>query len=420
MNKENEHKVLSKNSLKILLYILIGAVVGFACTRFFSSSDKNQTKKENKTIYSCSMDPQIRQDHPGTCPICGMELTPVDKDGNPTGEMDKNAVVISEEAMALANIETLVVWKEDGEKEISLFGTVQANQRNQQTQVAYVSGRVEKVFVSAIGDKVVKGQKIAMLYSPELYSAQQELLQANKMENQYQKELLLKATKEKLLLWNITESQINEILNSGKANPYITLYSNTSGTVTEKNISVGDYVQQGTPLLSIADLNSVWVVFDAFEKDMPFIRKGQQITFSSEALAGKKYTGRVSYIEETIDANKRTFGVRVEINNANQTFKPDMYVKGVLISDLKEYKDKIVLPKSAVLWTGKRSVVYVKDKENDKNVFSMRRIELGADLGTSYIIESGLEEGEEVVSNGAFAIDASAQLEGKASMMNEE
>ncbi|MBQ9254047.1 MAG: efflux RND transporter periplasmic adaptor subunit [Bacteroidales bacterium] len=420
MNKENEHKVLSKNSLKILLYILIGAVVGFACTRFFSSSDKSQTKKENKTIYSCSMDPQIRQDHPGTCPICGMELTPVDKDGKPTGEMDKNAVVISEEAMALANIETLVVWKEDGEKEISLFGTVQANQRNQQTQVAYVSGRVEKVFVSAIGDKVVKGQKIAMLYSPELYSAQQELLQANKMENQYQKELLLKATKEKLLLWNITESQINEILNSGKANPYITLYSNTSGTVTEKNISVGDYVQQGTPLLSIADLNSVWVVFDAFEKDMPFIRKGQQITFSSEALAGKKYIGRVSYIEETIDANKRTFGVRVEINNANQTFKPDMYVKGVLISDLKEYKDKIVLPKSAVLWTGKRSVVYVKDKENDKNVFSMRRIELGADLGTSYIIESGLEEGEEVVSNGAFAIDASAQLEGKASMMNEE
>ncbi|MBR1769552.1 MAG: efflux RND transporter periplasmic adaptor subunit [Bacteroidales bacterium] len=420
MKKENLKKILSKQNLKTVLYILTGVAAGFIITYFFLPKSGTQSKENGKAVYSCSMDPQIRQDHPGICPICGMELTPVDKDGNPTGEMNADAVALSDEAMALANIETLVVWKEDAEKEISLFGSVKTDQRNEQTQTSYVSGRVEKVFVNAVGDKINKGQAFAKIYSPELYSAQMELLQANKIENEYQRNLLLKAAKEKLLLWNIEEKQINEILASQKANPYIILTANTSGTVIEKNISQGDYVQQGSPLLKIADLSRVWIVFSAYEKDMPFIRIGQQISFSSDALAGKQFFGKISYIEETLDSETRTFGIRVEMNNANRIFKPDMYVKGTLIAELKEYKDKVVLPKSAVLWTGKRSVVYIKDKESEKNVFTMRRVELGADLGTSYIVESGLEEGEEVVTNGAFTIDASAQLEGKASMLSEE
>ena len=203
-----------------------------------------------------------------------------------------------------------------------------------------------------------------------------------------------------------------------RASPYFTLKANTSGTVVEKNVSPGDYVKQGQPLLKIANLGRVWVMFQAYEADLPFIHKGAEVQFTYEAMPGKTFRGRVSFVDPVLDGASRTAGVRVEMGNAGGVFKPEMNVSGIVASHLPQYSDDIVVPKSAVLWTGTRSVVYVKEEDGGMPVFHLREVTLGPSLPDGYVITDGLAEGEEIVTNGAFAIDASAQLDGKRSMMN--
>ena len=197
------------------------------------------------------------------------------------------------------------------------------------------------------------------------------------------------------------------------------LKANTSGTVVEKTISQGDYVKQGQPLLKIANLGSVWAMFQAYEGDLPFIHQGEKIRFTSEATPGKVFTGTVSFIDPILDAKSRTAGVRVVMSNAGGQFKPEMIITGIAVANMKNYSHDIVVPKSAVLWTGKRSVVYVKEDMKGHSGFMLRQVTLGPSLPDSYVIVDGLTEGEEIVTNGAFAIDASAQLDGKKSMMNQ-
>ncbi len=174
----------------------------------------------------------------------------------------------------------------------------------------------------------------------------------------------------------------------------------------------------GMNLYEIADLRKVWIMFEAYESDIPWIRKGDEVEFTVKANPGKSYRGKVTYIDPFITPNSRVARVRVEVDNEDGKLLPEMFANGLIRSQLHSDTDKLVIPKSAVLWTGKRSIVYVKVPGSQSHAFSYREIGLGPDLGDLYVVGSGLKEGEEIATNGVFRIDASAQLSGKKSMMS--
>lgn len=367
-------------------------------------------------VWTCSMHPQIRQDKPGKCPICAMDLIPVRKssDGNGSESSDPNTIRLSEEAAALADVQTSRVSKENPIKTVRLYGKIVPNEQSLQSQTAHVGGRIEQLNINFTGETVRAGQTLAVLYSPGLFTAQQELLEAIKM----QQPALIQAAREKLRLWKMTDAQIGAIEQSGTVSPLVEIKANVSGIVMTKRVSQGDYVASGAVLFDIANLSNVWAMFDAFEVDLPFLNRGDQVHFTLQALPGKTYTGRIAFIDPIINPSTRTARVRVEVANSRMELKPEMYATAEVNAPLQGYKDRIVVPQTAVLWTGKRSIVYVRQPDTSTPTFLMREVELGPSLGNAYVILKGLSEGEEVVTNGVFSIDASAQLEGKQSMMN--
>jgi Cu(I)/Ag(I) efflux system membrane fusion protein len=357
-------------------------------------------------------------DKPGKCPICGMDLIPLKTTGTGDAAIDLEALQMSEEAIALANIQTTRVSKQNPVKEILLYGIVRADERLSQSQTSHLNGRIEKLFINFTGESVQQGQTIATIYSPELLSAQQELLEAARM--QAAQPVLLQAVREKLRLWKLTDEQIAGIEHSGTVSPYVDIKATTSGIVVGKKINQGDYINQGSVLFDIADFSHVWILFDAYESDLPFLSVGDKLEYTLQALPGKTFFGRISFINPIVDPVTRTVKVRVETANPGRQLKPEMYADAIVRSPLKQYDNQLVIPKSAVLWTGKRSIVYVKQPHTETPAFRLRQIELGPSLGDAYVVISGIEDGDEIVTNGAFTVDASAQLEGKHSMMNDE
>ena len=417
MKKVRKFKIFSNKYVNYSLLLILGIFIGWL---FFHSSRKSDIKPTQtteivkSTIWTCAMHPQIRMPQPGKCPICGMELIPLAQ--NSTSSIDPDAVHLSKEAAQLANVLTSVAMKQISVKEVRLYGKVQADERLFQSQVAHVPGRIERLAVNFTGEPVIKGQVLAEIYSPELITAQQELLETVKTK-QLQPELY-EASKEKLRQWKLTDNQIAAIENSGVVQNNFEVESNTTGTVIARRVNTGDHVSQGTLLYEIADLSNVWVMFDAYESDLQFLRKGEKISFTLQSLPGNNYTGSIVFIDPVIDPVTRVAKVRVETGNQSGRLKPEMFATGIVFSNPDEFKNSLIIPRSAVLWTGIRSIVYVKQPGTDDPVFKIREIELGPMLGDSYVIMNGLSEGEEIVTSGTFSVDAAAQLEGKPSMMN--
>jgi len=413
-------KVLKIFSNKYAIYSLLmigGVIIGWLLFHHSGKSDTKAsqvTETTKSTIWTCSMHPQIRMTEPGKCPICGMDLIPLAQTS--TGSVDPDAIHMSKDAVQLANVLTTTVTKNKPVKEVRLYGKVQADERLFQSQTAHVPGRIERLNINFTGETVVKGQVLAEIYSPELITAQQELLETVKTK-QLQPELY-EASKEKLRQWKLTDTQIAKIESSGAIQNNFDVLSNTSGTVTARRVNTGDHVSEGTVLFDIADLSKVWIMFDAYESDLQFLHIGEKLSFNLQALPGTDFTGSIIFIDPVIDPVTRVAKVRVETGNQSGKLKPEMFATGIVSSTLAEYTDDVVIPKSAVLWTGKRSVVYVKQSGSEEPVFKIREVELGPMLGDSYVIMNGLSEGEEVVTSGTFSIDAAAQLEGKPSMMN--
>jgi len=400
------------------LILAVGLFLGWLLFR--DSSRKENTEHEHPEAeakeWICSMHPQIRQDHPGLCPLCAMDLIPVKTADTMSETIDSEAIVMSKEAAALANVATSVVSRKRPTMTVHLYGTVQVDERLTRSQVSHVSGRIEKLAVNFTGESIRKGQVIATVYSPDLLNAQQELLEAVKIQSS--QPALLAAAREKLRQWKLTAEQIARIESTGVVSPQIDITANTQGIVLKKNVEQGDYVNAGGILYEIADLSSVWVLFDAYEADLPYLKKGDKVTFTIPAMPGKAFSGRIAFIDPILDKTTRTAKVRVETANPRQELKPEMYANAIIEASLKQQGDEIVIPKTAVLWTGKRSIVYVKQPDSDLPTFKLREIELGSSLGDSYVVLSGIAAGEEIVTSGTFSVDASAQLEGKRSMMN--
>ncbi len=413
-------KVINNKWVLILIVLGIGIVIGKFMFR--GNSLTNETKEnmhenvENeKGIWTCSMHPQIQNDGPGNCPICGMTLVPVET-GKGHQDANPNEVPMSDEAMALAEIQTYIVRKERPEKELHFLGKVKADERLMYSQTAHLPGRIEKLHINFTGEKVHIGQKLASVYSPELVVAQRELLEVLKDQNTNPD--LVQATREKLRQWKLTDKQISEIEKSGVVKQDMDILSNYNGYVMNLKISEGDYIKEGEVLFEITDLRKVWVLFEAYENDLPWVKIGDHLNIDFKSIPGKEFKGRVSFIDPFINPQTRVAYVRVEMDNSKGLFKPEMFANGVMLSNLQGSENVILVPKSAVLWTGKRAVVYVKIPERPHNTFIYREVVLGEESGDYYIITSGLVAGEEIASNGVFKIDASAQLSGKKSMMS--
>lgn len=409
-------KIFSNQSIRYILFGIAGLFLGWL---FFHSSPQKEeahnhsTEEAKSEIWTCSMHPQIRMDKPGKCPICAMDLIPVSKGGG--AESDATAIHFTKEAAQLANVMTSVVSTQQPVKEVRMYGKVEADERLIQSQVSFLSGRIEKLMVNFTGETIQKGQTLAIIYSPDLVTAQQELLEAAKTKSSQPE--IYGAAKEKLRQWKLTETQISSIESSGQVKANMEITATSGGIVTSRRVNNGDYISQGSVLYEVSDLSRVWVQFDAYESDLPFLKKGGKIEFSIQALPGSAYTGTIAFIDPFIDPVNRVAKVRVELGNPGTKLKPGMFATGIVKANLDEFKDKLVISRSAVLWTGKRSVVYVK-QPGDEPIFHLREVELGPALGNSFVVTEGLADGEEIVTEGAFSVDAAAQLEGKPSMMN--
>ena len=407
----------NKSILIIAGTLIAGILLGWI---FFGGSkdaihEHEVAEDGQETIWTCSMHPQIRASEPGKCPICGMDLIPLESSAvveNP------NAVQMTEYAMKLANIQTQEVGNTSTGTELQLNGKVAVDERISYTQSTHVPGRIERLLVNFTGEEVRRGQALAVVYSPELVTAQEELLQAYAI--RYSQPELFEAAKQKLRNWRIGENQINRILETGKATDRFTITADVGGVVTEKLVEVGDYVERGMPLYQIADLSKMWVLFDLYERNLGMVEKGDTVKFTVASIPGETFTGTINFIDPIIDRQTRVATARVEVSNLKDRLKPGMFVSGVVKGDGKQAASGLTVSRSAVLWTGKRSVVYVNEGTGANPLFVMREIVLGPLMGTTYAVEEGLRAGEEIVVNGAFTVDAAAQLSGKPSMMSPE
>lgn len=400
-----------------LLVALGGLLLGWL---LFGGGGSNQGhdhagEVSGATEYTCSMHPQIRQDGPGKCPLCGMDLIPVSSGGS-GGKTSRYVLEMTPEAIALSNIQTTKLDMVDPENELTLSGRVTLNEQQVSSITAKFPGRIERLYVNFTGQQVRRGERLASLYSPELITAQRELQEAAKAKSLMPE--LYEAARAKLKLWKLSDAQIKRIESASDIITNFDIYSDATGVVTERLVSTGDYVTTGSALFAVANLSSVWVVLDAYEADMSWIKQGGNITFTVPGIPGKEFTAKVAFITPVLDATTRAIEVRAEVQNPGNQLKPGMFANASIKTSTGAKQQSLSVPSSAVLWTGKRSVVYVKVDGEEMPAFEMREVTLGPRMGDNYVVESGLQPGEEVVTNGVFAVDGAAQLRGNYSMMS--
>ncbi len=415
---------MNKNILYLIIAAAVGLFIGWLIFGGLSDdeiatekgSDIHEHDNGDEQMWTCSMHPQIMQSEPGDCPICGMDLVPADASAN---GLALNQIKMTQNAMALANIQTTIVGNAKGAVEdgmISLSGKIATNEENNSVQASYFDGRLERLNVNYEGQKVNRGQLLATIYAPNLVAAQQELITAASLKES--QPALYQAVRNKLKLWKLSESQIDNIESSGKVRENFPVYATVSGTVSEVIAREGDYVKQGQPILKVSNLNSVWAEFDAYETQISEFKIGQKITVVTNAYKNKEFDATISFIDPILNSNTRTVTVRATLKNSDNLFKPGMFVTGKVRGTATPSEEIISVPASAVLWTGERSLVYVKTSATEP-VFEMREVTIGNRSGEYYQILSGIKNGEEIVTNGTFTVDAAAQLQGKKSMMNQ-
>jgi Cu(I)/Ag(I) efflux system membrane fusion protein len=413
---------LNKRDYKVIGITLFAGLF-FGWLFFHGSGTKSKTEQvteehahEKETIWTCSMHPQIRMDKPGKCPICGMDLIPLQENTGSEEATSPDEIQMTDAAMKIADIQTMVAHKAYPHKEVYLLGKVKPDERKIAELTARFGGRIERLFINFTGQNVSKGEKLATIYSPVLLTVQKELLEA--MEYKQSNPEFYKAARNKLKLWDLTDGQIDNIEQKGETQSYFDILSPITGTVTQRNVTLGDYVKEGTPLFELIDLTKVWVMLEAYESDLPWVKLGDKVNFTVQSIPGKNFTGRIGFIDPFIDPGTRIANVRVEVRNPGWVLKPDMFTNGLVTSTIAGNKKDLMIPKTAVLWTGKRAIVYVKNPDREQPTFKYREIVLGPSAGDFYVVNEGLNEGEEIAVNGVFKIDAAAQLAGKPSMMN--
>jgi len=378
---------------RCLSYILILLTLITGCGK--------QDERPVSGRYACPMLCVIT-DHPGDCPVCGMEMATVES-GTASG---RNAIELGELAVQRSAIRTAPAVEAVPHIEIPMFGKVVPDETRTAIISAWADGRIDRLAADSTGIEIKRGDPLAELYSPALISTQQELIQAV----QYSDERMEKILREKLRRYGIDEAQIETIANQTKPLDRLAITAPVAGTVLMKNITEGDYVKRGEVLYRIADLSKVWIELQAYETDLPQIKTGQMVMIEPGGLHGT-----VEFVDPAINPQTRTAGVRVNADNPDGALRPEMLIRATVHVPGK--KPAILIPASAPLITGTRALVYV---EIGERVFEGREVTLGPRAGDQIVVENGIDAGENVVVNGAFRIDAAMQISGRPSMMNPE
>jgi Cu(I)/Ag(I) efflux system membrane fusion protein len=462
-----------------VLLIIAALVIGYRLGRPApESADKTTTAAPASSgepqMYTCSMHPSVRLPDPDAkCPICFMDLIPVIDDG---GEGNELRISMSEAAVKLSRIETAPVARFFPTAEVRLYGKVTYDETSVARITTYFAGRLDRLFVNYVGVPVAKGDHLAEMYSPQLLAAFEELRQARVVldESTTTSEIvrtstrqILEAARGKLRLFGLTEEQIADAEAGNADGDRLTVYSPISGIVTHLAAREGDYVETGSPIATVAEFSRLWLDMEAYESQLPLLRWGQRVTFSVESHPGEVFAGRIAFIEPMVDEVTRTAAVRVAVDNTDRRLKPGMFASAVVrtrvaengavindelagrwvgpmhptvvkdgpgqcdicgmdlvsaeslgvVGDPGSVVEPLVIPRSAVLFTGTRSVVYVEVPEVDKPTYEGRAVVLGPRAGDFYIVREGLNRGERVVVHGAFRIDSAMQIAAKPSMM---
>jgi Cu(I)/Ag(I) efflux system membrane fusion protein len=367
------------------------------------SETTSQNVSSEKSYYTCPMHPSVKSDKPGACPVCGMNL--VKRTEQVEMSQDEHQalgqVAISPTKQVLASVSTSVAMKMLLEKEIRAVGKIAYAEPNFRQISTRFPGRIEKLYLTYEGQQVQKDDPVADVYSPEAISAQQEYLLAKKSNSSD----LIQQSKQKLILWGFSESQMKELDESTAVKNTLTIYSLINGTVLKKNVQQQQYVSAGENLFDVADLSTVWVYVDVYDYEIQGIKNGQMVEVTSDMYPGKKFKGRITFINPSVEPSSRTLRVRAEMTNSNAELKLDMFVNAAIKVKLPE---SIVVPITAVLSTGMRQVVWV---QKDTNIFEPRLVKVG-DRSNEYVqILDGINEGETIVSSGGYLIDSESQLE---------
>lgn len=378
----------------------------------------NESEAEGEQEYTCSMHPSFRSTDPDErCPICGMELIPVDSGSG--RDDDITDIEFNERSMALLDIQTHVVQRGPATAQLRMIGSLEFDERALTAISAWTGGRIEELHVNYTGAHVEEGEPLVELYSPDLLVAQQELLQAYSQAQREAPAFLadsnqntLRAARERLRLLGLSSEQIDETIESGEASDRILIRAPSAGLVVSRNVSQGDYVNTGDTILELADQERLWGVFELFERDLEYIEVGQSLEFYL-ASSNQQVEGVVDSLAPRIDAESRTREVRVALSSEASSVTPGSFISALVHIDV---DDVVAIPASAALLTGDRAVVYVRVAA-DSSKFEARTVEIGRRLGDNYEVLGGLEEGDIVVSRGAFRIDSELQLRGQPSMM---
>ena len=459
-------RIFTKKNLLIALAVVVVAGGGVLLLSRPSGSGGDSTVSVSGQIWTCSMHPQVRLPRPGKCPICSMPLIPskpVARSAS-TNENSGSMLELSDHARAMASVETVLVQRRKMSREIRAVGKVQFNETALANITTRVEGYVERLFVDYTGIEVKAGDHLVEIYSPDLLVAQQELLIA--LDSQ-RNASIVESAKRKLLLWGLTQEQVDDLVRDRKVSDRITLFSPIQGTVTEKMVVEKAMVKPGEMLYRLANLESVWVYLDLYESKLPWEQYGQMVETKSEALPAQSFSGRVWFISPVLNEETRTVKVLLNINNAERKLKPGMYVSAVIRAGLladgkpaptgvegqwncpmhplvvlpqggecpvckmklvqipgtpagaKSEVEQLLLavPVTAVLDSGVRKLVYV---ERSQGQFAPVEIVTGPRTDDSYPVLRGLSEGDKVVTRGGFLLDSQFQIRGLPSLFYKE
>ncbi len=384
--------------------------------------------QEKKPVYYCPMHPSYQSDKPGNCPICQMKLvlletedespqdhqTGTDHSKDAGAGLGRVAVKISPEKQQLIGIKTAPAETMELQKIVRTVGIIEHDQTREVHVHTKVSGLIEQLYVTYDGQHVKKGEPIYSIYSPDLVSTQEEYFLAIKNEKrlktsnlpeiQQAAKALVEATKKRLLLWDVSEKEIQEIEKLGEAKRAVTFYAPITGVTAEKHAIVGEWFDVGGDLYHFVDLTNIWVVAEVYEYELSLIKKGQGAKVEFSYLAGEIFKGKITFIDPHLDMKTRTAKVRIELPNTEHRLQPGMFANVNIEIDLGE---KLAIPESAVLDTGTRKIIFL---DRGEGKFEPKEVRLGQKAEGYYEVLDGLSPGDRVVTSGNFLIDSESQL----------
>jgi membrane fusion protein, copper/silver efflux system len=362
--------------------------------------------EQKKILYWVDpMHPAYKSDKPGIAPDCGMQLVPVYADAAAPGASTVNGyanVKLTSDRQQLIGVQTGMTEMRSLGRSVRTVGRVAVDETRLYKISTKFDGYIEKLYVNVTGQQIRKGQPLFSVYSPDLLATQQEYLLALRAAKQAPS--LLAAARQRLLLWDITPGEIRQLERTGAARKSVTIYSPTNGYVLNKLAVEGARVTPGEPLFEIANLDHVWVQADVYESELQFVRLGAPATTTLSYIPGRTWAGRVTFIAPTVDPVTRTVKVRSEFDNADGALKPDMFGDVVIQQPARVV---VVVPESAVLQTGTRSVVFLVKADG---TFEPREVSVGTKSEQFYEVRSGLAAGEKVVTQANFLIDSESRL----------